>query len=304
MPRIVAHEDIKRQAATRRRSLHTPFLAYRIDSPELPVAFLSEAEPGMYHKPHFHHNDEFIVVVGGGGTLGRMELTPYTVFFANAYTPYGPLVGDDKTGLGIFVLFPHFDPGAQEGLDYLKQVPDRRPFQAKRKVEFSPVNGNGNAVALSEIPGMKNEEGLFVCTLTMAPGSRTVAPDPSSGNGQYLLIVKGSMIHQNRECKAYTVVFVEPQEGPLQLQAGAEGLHAIIMNYPRSRVRSTAKAAPSATAGYKKWQCELCDFAYDEALGLPDEGIPAGTRWADVPDTWTCPDCAASKSDFRMREVG
>ena len=42
----------------------------------------------------------------------------------------------------------------------------------------------------------------------------------------------------------------------------------------------------------------LCAFIYDEAAGMPDEGIAPGTRWADVPETWTCPDCSASKADF------
>ncbi len=53
----------------------------------------------------------------------------------------------------------------------------------------------------------------------------------------------------------------------------------------------------------KKWRCLVCDFFYDEALGLPFEGIPAGTRWEDVPDDWTCPDCGAGKADFVMEEV-
>lgn len=51
---------------------------------------------------------------------------------------------------------------------------------------------------------------------------------------------------------------------------------------------------------YQKWQCVMCDFIYDEALGLPEEGIAAGTRWAEVPPTWCCPDCGAMKSDFVM----
>ena len=62
---------------------------------------------------------------------------------------------------------------------------------------------------------------------------------------------------------------------------------------------STA-AQPSAT---RKWMCVVCGFIYDEALGLPEEGIEPGTRWEDVPDTWTCPDCGATKEDFEMVEV-
>lgn len=50
----------------------------------------------------------------------------------------------------------------------------------------------------------------------------------------------------------------------------------------------------------KKWRCLVCDYIYDEALGWPDEGIAAGTPWADVPDTWSCPDCGASKADFEL----
>jgi rubredoxin len=53
----------------------------------------------------------------------------------------------------------------------------------------------------------------------------------------------------------------------------------------------------------KKWRCLICDFEYDEAKGLPEEGIAPGTRWEDIPETWTCPDCGASKSDFQMVEV-
>jgi rubredoxin len=49
-----------------------------------------------------------------------------------------------------------------------------------------------------------------------------------------------------------------------------------------------------------KWRCRNCGFIYDEALGLPAEGIAPGTRWADVPEDWYCPDCGTEKSDFEM----
>ncbi|KHK59576.1 rubredoxin [Burkholderia sp. A9] len=54
---------------------------------------------------------------------------------------------------------------------------------------------------------------------------------------------------------------------------------------------------------FKLWQCVLCGFVYDEAEGMPAEGIPAGTRWADVPDDWICPECSATKIDFEMIEI-
>jgi rubredoxin len=53
----------------------------------------------------------------------------------------------------------------------------------------------------------------------------------------------------------------------------------------------------------RKWQCVVCGFIYDEALGLPDEGIPPGTAWEDVPADWLCPDCGVGKLDFEMIEI-
>ena len=45
-----------------------------------------------------------------------------------------------------------------------------------------------------------------------------------------------------------------------------------------------------------KWQCLACNFIYDEAEGWEDDGIPPGTRWEDVPDDWTCPECGIESS--------
>lgn len=50
----------------------------------------------------------------------------------------------------------------------------------------------------------------------------------------------------------------------------------------------------------KQYVCLVCGFIYDEALGMPDDGIPAGTLWVDVPANWECPDCGVSKADFEM----
>lgn len=53
----------------------------------------------------------------------------------------------------------------------------------------------------------------------------------------------------------------------------------------------------------KKYQCNICGFIYDEATGDPAHGIKAGTRWEDVPDSWSCPECGVTKADFEMVEV-
>ncbi len=54
---------------------------------------------------------------------------------------------------------------------------------------------------------------------------------------------------------------------------------------------------------YKIYICVVCGFVYDEEKGLPEEGLAPGTRWADVPETWQCPDCGTTKDDFEMIEA-
>ena len=44
--------------------------------------------------------------------------------------------------------------------------------------------------------------------------------------------------------------------------------------------------------------CEVCSYEYDPAVGDELQGIPPGTPFADLPDDWVCPICAAAKSDF------
>ena len=63
------------------------------------------------------------------------------------------------------------------------------------------------------------------------------------------------------------------------------------------------EAAARKPEAYRTWMCVVCGFIYDESAGLPEEGIAPGTRWEDIPDTWTCPDCGVTKDDFDMQLV-
>jgi rubredoxin len=47
-----------------------------------------------------------------------------------------------------------------------------------------------------------------------------------------------------------------------------------------------------------KYVCTVCGYVYDPALGDPDNGVTAGTKFDDIPDDWVCPVCGAGKEDF------
>jgi rubredoxin len=54
----------------------------------------------------------------------------------------------------------------------------------------------------------------------------------------------------------------------------------------------------------QRLMCLGCGFLYDEAAGLPEHGLPPGTRWADIPEDWVCPDCGTPKHRFEMVAIG
>ena len=281
-------------------STNFPFFRATPETPDAPTAFLAQYDPGDRSCTHFHTVDQFQILVKGKGQLGRHAVEPYYVHFARAYTPYGPLHADQEMGWTFMTLRTRYDPGAQRlpgALPKLKQATERKPWQVTTAARFPPAaSGSG----MQDIPEIRDDQGLFVKTLALAPGARTVAPAPGDGDGQYVVVVTGSLVHDDRERRALAVVHVRPDEPAFRIEAGAQGLEALILNFPRVAPRAHESHVPSHAAGFRKWQCLLCAFTYDEEKGLPEEGIAPGTRWEDVPETWSCADCGASKAEFVM----
>jgi rubredoxin len=51
-----------------------------------------------------------------------------------------------------------------------------------------------------------------------------------------------------------------------------------------------------------KYECTVCGYIYDPALGDPDGNIAPGTPFEKIPDDWVCPVCGAAKSEFKKLE--
>jgi rubredoxin len=47
-----------------------------------------------------------------------------------------------------------------------------------------------------------------------------------------------------------------------------------------------------------KYTCSICGYVYDPANGDPKSGVQAGTKFQDIPSSWVCPLCGASKDMF------
>ena len=308
MPQIASYEESKSNVKHRtlpggHQHWRTDFLIPPKGAKDEPVAFLAAATPHRITRPHFHDVDQFQVIVKGDGVLGKHPVARHAVHFTRAHTPYGPIVGGEQ-GIGFLTLRAQWDQGAQylpAAREHLTQIPDRRPWQVTEMPKFG-VQDTGDA-CLQAFDYIKDDLGLAAYSVSLKPKAQMTAPDPSTSGGQYIIVTRGSLVYQNKDYNAVSIAFLKPSELAMQLIAGPKGLEALVLHYPRAKPAVNKQPPASRNTHLRIWQCALCAFSYDEAQGMPHEGIAPGTRWEDVPDSWSCPDCAASKGDFEMQVV-
>ncbi len=49
---------------------------------------------------------------------------------------------------------------------------------------------------------------------------------------------------------------------------------------------------------FGKYVCDVCGYVYDPAVGDPENGVPPGTQFQNLPSDWVCPVCSAPKTEF------
>ena len=66
----------------------------------------------------------------------------------------------------------------------------------------------------------------------------------------------------------------------------------------QERTTETESSEEKPGVGADTYVCDVCGYEYDPAVGDPENGIPPGTPFEDLPDDWTCPTCGADKEFF------
>jgi hypothetical protein len=199
-----------------------------------PMAFLVEQDPGCAAPAHFHQADQFQVVLAGEGRLGTHDVAPVTVHFTGAWSPYGPLVAGD-TGLHYFTLRNGWDPGARymtEDRSVLRTVPGRRHREAVAAPRpVSPASIDTGPSCETCLPD--SDDGLGARRYTLPPGAQVTGPDPGRGNGQYWVVIGGSLLHDGTELAARACLFLSPDEPAFTAVAGPRGLEVLALQFPR-----------------------------------------------------------------------
>lgn len=47
-----------------------------------------------------------------------------------------------------------------------------------------------------------------------------------------------------------------------------------------------------------RYVCTICDWMYDDKLGVPESGIAPGIPFMALPDDFVCPLCGVGKEEF------
>ena len=75
-------------------------------------------------------------------------------------------------------------------------------------------------------------DGLAAWFLRAVPGTTTHTPVSIQGGGQYVIVAGGTLLYDRVELPRLSCAYAASDEGPLALQAGADGLEVLILQFP------------------------------------------------------------------------
>lgn len=184
--------------------------------------------------PHFHDVDQFQVVVAGDGRIGKKEVRPVTFQYADAFTPYGPIVGRDD-GISFFTL---------------RNVASGGHFSMPGSKHLMPCRAGRNIAAVFEQEGEIPAEGEIAREPLMAPQEDGVDAEgirlgahaqteglPNNGGGQYYLVCAGTLIADGKELTERSLIRTEPGEDTPVLKAGPSGANVLALQFSRPSER-------------------------------------------------------------------
>lgn len=200
--------------------------------------------------PHFHDVDQFQVVVAGDGRIGKKEVRAVTFQYADAFTPYGPIVARDD-GISFFTLRNVASGGhfSMPGSGHLMPCRAGRNIAAVFEQNYASLS-EGEIIFESLME--PQDDGVDAEGIRMGPHARGEGPS-NDGGGQYYLICAGSLLADGKTLSENSLIRVDAGEPTPNLQAGADGANVLVLQFSRPSDRpgaDPAKLAARNPAGY------------------------------------------------------
>jgi len=204
---------------------------------------------GARIEPHFHDVDQFQVVVDGGGRIGKKRVRPVTFQYADAFTPYGPIIADEK--LSFFTLRNIASGGFWAMPGNKHEMPGRAGRNIEGTFELEkgvPAAGQSTREDLMS----RQADGVHAAGIRLGPNAQAEGL-PAEGKGRFYLVCAGSIVIGAKHLGARSVVRLEPDEPCMQLVAGAEGAQVLELQFAAPSERpgtDPARLAERAAKGY------------------------------------------------------
>jgi hypothetical protein len=220
------------------------------ETPATPQAFLVEQPPGSVLGAHFHRSVQFQIVVAGGGTMGRHPIKPITVHYAAPQTGYGPIVAGEE-GLCYFTLRPHVDTGVFFLPESAKEIDRELPKLqlTSHVISVSSVRGLGFRESAVETLIEPEPNGTTAGYLRLPAGVEIAAPAWPNGGGRFYVVAAGSLVLEKKSLPPFSVVWTAAAEDDWHLQAGRDGLEAVIVQFPYSGTLDLGAKAEESAGG-------------------------------------------------------
>ena len=214
-----------------------------VPGPQAVIVEMHDA--GARIEPHFHDVDQFQIFIGGSGSMGKHPVTPVSFHYADAFTPYGPIVAGCE-GISWFTL-RLAAASAVYGMPECRHMLQGKPGRA--------LSGTVSFGLAASAPVLgAQDDGLAVTAVRLAPNGAH-EPAPAGGGGQFLLICRGTVTQPGMAFPRLSLFQMDSGELSPHFAAGPEGADILMLQFARPSGRRGSD--PSALAARSSGSYDL-----------------------------------------------
>jgi len=201
---------------------------------EGPQAFLIVSSPHQSGSAHFHFVDQFQVAVAGSGRVGKHEIRQGSVHYANAYTPYGPIVAG-ADGLSYLTLRNRIDygGGSMPKSSALRKRGDGSLIAGRPRAyywDYDPPH------ACNETVAGPYDDGLEVIRQLVGAKGDIAFAAPQGGGGQIGVVLAGEITEGDKRYPLWSCIFADAGDNATGLRAGRDGAELLVLRFPSPTV--------------------------------------------------------------------
>jgi hypothetical protein len=181
------------------------FLGGPRDKSGVPTVHLVDVRnPNPVLRTHFHDVDQFQLVMRGTGMLGKERVSPGSFHYVDAYTPYGPIEGDED-GIAFFTV-------RARGAQVTHYMPGSREFRLRRSMRAGFVcDVDLDDPSETEIAGPYSD-GLAAFRRAFPDATEVQLTAPVESGGQIAFVLAGELAAGGETYAQWSCVYVPAGE--------------------------------------------------------------------------------------------